>query len=117
MQVAIVPARIGGSLEKHISSYSATNHAVLLHGLEYHLIGCAVAGYVEARLESEPHSHDVAGAGTGSRRVRGRSHKVTAIQIALGVIHRHANRMIDNSRGHFVVAHQPWEYGQACRVH
>src|ERR1035441_6032281 len=109
MQVAIVPARIGGSLEKHVAAVIGNNHAVLLHGLEYHLIGCAVAGYVEARLESEPHSHDVAGAGTGSRRGARRSHKVTAIQIALGVIHRHANRMIDNSRGHFVVAHQTWE--------
>ena len=117
MQVAIVPARIGGSLEIHVAAVIGNNHAVLLHGFEDHLIGWAVAGNVEARLEPEPHSHDVAGAGTGSRRVRGRSHKVTAIQVALGVIHRHANRMIDNSRGHFVVAHQPWEYGQACRVH
>src|ERR1035441_11053675 len=98
MQVAIVPARIGGSLEKHVAAVIGNNHAVLLHGLEYHLIGCAVAGYVEARLESEPHSHDVAGAGTGSRRVRGRSPKVTALKIALGVIYCPPNPMIAQSR-------------------
>jgi len=37
----------------HVAAVIGHNQAVLLHGLEDHLIRCAVTGYVEACLEPE----------------------------------------------------------------